>query len=49
MDYYEPLPDFGEYGIFLEFEDKRNEIEEWIDNEYKAMDESQVSVSHNRP
>ncbi len=34
MDYYEPLPDFGEYGIYLEFEDKRNEIEEWIDDEF---------------
>ena len=33
-DYYEPLPDFGEYGVYPDFEDKRNEIEEWIEGEF---------------
>ena len=36
MDYYEPLPEFDEDGIYLDFEDRQNGIEEWIENENKA-------------
>ncbi len=36
MDYYEPLPEFDGDGIYLDFEDRQNGIEEWIDDENKA-------------
>ena len=34
MDFYEPLPEFDANGIFLDFEDRRNGIDEWIEGEF---------------
>lgn len=31
MDFYEPLPEFDANGIYLDFEDRQNGIDEWID------------------
>ena len=34
MDFYEPLPEFDADGLYLDFEDRRNGIEEWIEDEF---------------
>ena len=32
MDFYEPLPEFDADGIYLDFEDRQNGIDEWIED-----------------
>ena len=34
MDFYEPLPEFDANGIYLDFEDRQNGIDEWIEGEF---------------
>ena len=34
MDFYEPLPEFDATGIFLDFEDRRNGIDDCIEGEF---------------
>lgn len=34
MDFYEPLPEFDADGIYLDFEDRRNGIDKWIEDEF---------------
>ena len=34
MDFYEPLPEFDADRIRLDFEDRRNGIDEWIEHEF---------------
>ena len=34
MDFYEPLPEFDANGIYLDFEDRRNGIDKWIEDEF---------------
>ena len=34
MDFYEPLSEFDEDGIYLDYEDRRNGIEELIEDEF---------------
>ena len=34
MDFYEPLPEFDANGIYLDFEDRRNGIDEWFEGEF---------------
>ena len=45
MDFYEPLPEFDADGIYLNFEDRRNGIEEWIEDEFTEWMSTDVCQS----